>query len=424
MSDKIKRHINTYKYAIPQDEQSVNKTFVRGTVYILDCVQIANKTKFVKEYVDKASYGLDYLPVVGYYIDGDFQDHAIDYYFDEDGNLKEEVLTIPYGVVIAGTKRWEKVFVDEEIRDVLAVDCYFWRDRNPEAIDKVMQNTNSQSMEITIDTYENKENYIEVKDFNFTSLCILGNGVRPAFEVGKVKVDSTFSKSDSFKIEYEEMLKALNNYIEEGSTQKVEDNKTTNIEGSQIDKSVLPKEEDITPVNKEPKVNTQEEEFACGDKKKKKMEEDTSNEVNYEEKYNELNGQFSDLQAKNKELENQYNALMEEVLTLREYKLDKEKEYRESKEAEIFSKFEDIAKDESFIELKNNSAKYSLEELEDKAYAIYGKINKTKSEKGSNKETKKQTEDKVVYNTIDNDTLEGNKITNSISELVNKYKNK
>ena len=460
MNKKEKKHINTYRYSIPQETgQTVNKTFVRGTIYILDCVQIANRTKFVKEYVDKARYGLDYLPVIGYYIDGDFQNHAIDYYFDEEGNLKEEVLTIPYGTVIAGTSRWEKICMEDgEIRDVLAVDCYFWKERNPEAINRLMANKNSQSMEITIDSYENRDGYIEVRDFNFQSLCILGNNTRPAFKCGKVKVDSKYSKNEQFKLEYEEMLKALDNYITEGGIEPM----ATAKKSTQEDENALQQDANVAPISEpveEPKEapvednkdeepsnpvepiaeptgegqeDTQdeeaeddsaeestEEEFACGTKKKKKTME---NEENFEEKYNSLNTEYATVKTEKAELEKQYNALMEEVLQLREYKLNKEKELRAEKESEIFSKFEEIAKDESFIDLKKNSANYSLEELEDRAYAIYGRINKTKEDKNTNKNKKQSTV--TIYNNVDSSDFEENKITNSISELINKYKNK
>ena len=409
MNKQTKKHINTYYYSLPQSmEQTVNSTFVKGTIYILDYVQIANKTKFVKEYVDKARYGLDYLPIVGYYIDGDFQDHAIDYYFDDEGNLKEEVLTIPYGTVIAGTSRWEKICMEDgEIREVLAVDGYFWKERNPEAINKLLQNKNSQSMEITIDSYENRDGYIEIQDFNFLSLCILGNGTKPAFSIGKVQMNSTFSKKDQFKIEYEEMLKALDKYISEGDEpmEKVDLNTVVeeNVEDSAVESVV---EEGVEDSAVESVV-----------------EEGVPTE-NFEEKYNTLNGEYADLQAKNVELETQYNALMEEVLQLREYKLNAEKKIREEQETNIFSKFEEISDTKEFKELKNNSANYSLEELEDKAFAIYGRLNKDKASKSTKKDKKANKEETVVYNTVDSTNFEEHKITNSFSELVNKYKNK
>ena len=420
MNKQTKKHINTYYYSLPQSmEQTVNSTFVKGTIYILDYVQIANKTKFVKEYVDKARYGLDYLPIVGYYIDGDFQDHAIDYYFDDEGNLKEEVLTIPYGTVIAGTSRWEKICMEDgEIREVLAVDGYFWKERNPEAINKLLQNKNSQSMEITIDSYENRDGYIEIQDFNFLSLCILGNGTKPAFSIGKVQMNSTFSKKDQFKIEYEEMLKALDKYISEGDEpmEKVDLNTV-------VEENVEPIVEPIKEENEEVVEPVVEEEATEPVVEEPVVEEEVPTE-NFEEKYNTLNGEYADLQAKNVELETQYNALMEEVLQLREYKLNAEKKIREEQETNIFSKFEEISDTKEFKELKNNSANYSLEELEDKAFAIYGRLNKDKASKSTKKDKKVNKEETIIYNTVDSTNFEEHKITNSFSELVNKYKNK
>ena len=81
--------------------------------------------------------------------------------------------------------------------------------------------------------------------------------------------------------------------------------------------------------------------------------------VDYELKYNELVSQF--------------DALNEEVESLRKFKADIEAEIRAKEEAEVFAKFEKLSEIEEFTKLKETSSEYTIETLEEKCFAIAGK---------------------------------------------------
>ena len=268
--------------------------------------------------------------------------------------------------------------------------------------------------------------YIEITKFNFDALCILGT-VNPAFEVGSIKVNSNYSKENDFKAEYQKMLNALDKYLnyEEGSKKSnMENNKEKELEQEEFakkkkceDEEIKEKEnmEDTTEDDKKEK----EEDFA---KDKKKCEEEKSKE--YEAKIEALNKDYSELQEKYSSLENdsndlkaKYEQLLNEVIGLRQYKADKELEYRQSEEQRIFSQFEDIKESEQFNKIVEAKADYSLEELEEKCWAVYGKLNKEKFSK--NKSKQKET-NPVVDKVYSAEGLENNKV-DKVSSLIEKY---
>ena len=73
-------------------------------------------------------------------------------------------------------------------------------------------------------------------------------------------------------------------------------------------------------------------------------------------------------------IDSKYSTILEEVNSLREYKLAVEQAEHSKKAEEVFAKFNDIADDPKLIELKENAQKYSIEELEEKCYAICGRF--------------------------------------------------
>ena len=413
-------------------EEQINRDFVRATIVVMDYTQIANGTHFSKEAIIEAMNSLNYIPVIGYWkdSDNDFQGHGIDYYI-ENGELKKEVKTIPYGVVINNTGRFETRTINGQDREVLVCDCYLWEDRYPNQIDKVKENLNTQSMEISIDEYKDMGQYIEITKFNFDALCILGT-VNPAFKVGSIKVNSNYSKENDFKAEYQKMLNALDKYLnyEEGSKKSdMENNKEKELEQEEFacddkkKKVCEDKEEEIKDKEKmEEETEDEEEEFACN-KKKKQLEDDKS-EKEYEAKIEALNKNYSELQEKYSSLENdsnelkaKYEQLLDEVTGLRQYKADKEAEYRQAEEQRIFAQFEDIKETEQFNKIVENKAEYSLEELEEKCYALYGKLNK---EKFSKNKSKQKESNPVVDKVYSAEGLENNKL-DKVSSLIEKY---
>ena len=392
---------NTILSVYENQDNVVNPTFLKCRINILDTSSVANHTHFKKENVNKSIYQLDYLPVRGLYKEDEeeFGGHEISYYIDDEGNLKESVGTVPMGVVINNSARWENI----NNKETLVCDCYIWTNNNEGAVKRIKENCVSQSMEINIDNYsETNKDYIEIEDFTFTALTLIDT--QPAFNCGAIR---TYSKND-FEADYKHMIEALNKYLnyEKGGEEiNMEENKELNTnsqeEFEKDEKSCKKNCEDEKAEDKEIK---EEEDFACK-KKKKCEEEDSENKMNeLESNYSSLQTKYSELETSNNELKSKYEVLLEEVTLLRQYKADKEEAYRQSEETRIFSQFDSLRGNEKFDKLVSESRNYELEELEEKCFAIYGMVSKAKV-KANKKEEKKPIVDKVYseesVNTVD-----------------------
>ena len=392
---------NTILSVYENQDNVVNPTFLKCRINILDTSSVANHTHFKKENVNKSIYQLDYLPVRGLYKEDEeeFGGHEISYYIDDEGNLKESVGTVPMGVVINNSARWENI----NNKETLVCDCYIWTNNNEGAVKRIKENCVSQSMEINIDNYsETNKDYIEIEDFTFTALTLIDT--QPAFNCGSIR---TYSKND-FEADYKHMIEALNKYLnyEKGGEEiNMDENKELNTnsqeEFEKDEKSCKKNCEDEKAEDKEIK---EEEDFSFK-KKKKCEEEDSENKMNeLESNYSSLKTKYSELETSNNELKSKYEVLLEEVTLLRQYKADKEEAYRQSEEARIFSQFESLKGNEKFDKLVSESRNYELEELEEKCFAIYGMVSKAKA-KPNKKEEKKPIVDKVYseesVNTVD-----------------------
>lgn len=190
--------------------ERVNDEFVKCTVSVNSYDQIANGTKFRKEAIEKALPTLNYCPVIGFF-DGDFNGHGIEYKITDEG-IEKVVKTVPFGVVIKDSYRWEKLMKDNgEYEDYVVVDCYLWG-RYKDAIEIVKNNSCNQSMEVNINSAEYTDNYYDITDFTYSALCILGETTTPAFNLAKIRTSDKFSK-DSFKECYSEMTEALDKFL-------------------------------------------------------------------------------------------------------------------------------------------------------------------------------------------------------------------
>lgn len=319
--------------------EKVNDEFVKVTISVMSCDQIANGTKFTKEAVTNALDTLNYAPLIGYFNGDDFEGHGIEYVIS-DSEFKCTVKTIPFGVVVKDSQRWEKVQKQNgEYEDYLVVDAYMWS-RYEEATSKVKENKCNQSMEVICNagTYK-EEGYFEVTDFSFSGLCILGENVAPAFNLAKVRTSESFDK-DEFTSIFEEMTEALKAFLkaEEDDFAKCGDD-----------------DED-----KKKKCEDDEDEDEDEDVKKKKK----CSEEEYEAEIVSLKAQYSDLLAEHESLKEKYSSLENEVVELREYKATKENELKEAElEDEVFSKFESLRGIEGYEEIYNLRFELSKEDL-------------------------------------------------------------
>ena len=194
--------------------EKVNEEFVKCTIAVNSYDQIANGTKFRKEAIEKALPTLNYAPVIGYFKsdEGDFSGHGIEYKITDNG-FEEVVRTIPFGVVIKDSYRWEMLTKDNgEKEEYVVADCYLWG-RYKDAVDVVKDNLCNQSMEVNVQGYDSStKDYFDITEFTYSALCILGSDVTPAFNLAKIRTSDKFSKED-FKACYSEMTEALDKFL-------------------------------------------------------------------------------------------------------------------------------------------------------------------------------------------------------------------
>ena len=397
---KDKKYLNvTYN-----NFEQVNEEFVKCTISVLSCSQVANGTKFNKDGVERAKESLNYAPVIGYFKGDDFADHGIRLEIEDD-EIKEVVKTVPFGVCIKDSSRWENIQKPNgEYEEYLVVDAYLWNRYN-DAISVVKENKCNQSMEISVQNGEYSEGCYNIKEFSFSALCILGENVRPAFNLAKIRTSDKFSK-DELKDSYKEMLdrlfytldKAEEPVIEEPETQ--EPNEEPIIEIEPTDKQPVVEEPVVEePITEEPVV-----------------EEPTEPVVNYEAKYNEVIKELEELKVSYVDLQTLHEKQTKELEELRLFKQQIEHDNHVHEVDEALAPYSELEEVEGYAELVKDKYEADLEELikDIKIFCFDNNI-----VLGKKKEKKSTKENKIKIPVINNNKTVD---TNPDWSFMSKYK--
>lgn len=91
------------------------------------------------------------------------------------------------------------------------------------------------------------------------------------------------------------------------------------------------------------------------------------------QKLNESNASLNELNQKYSSATAELDEVRSELTELREFKTNTEKANLDAKRSEVFAMFGDLAEVEAFKELQSNCDDLSLEELEEKCYALRGR---------------------------------------------------
>lgn len=197
---------------IISDAKPINPQFSKAKARILYTGKNRNNTYFSKEAVEKMMPTLFNIPVVGEYKEKveDFGTHGGKIEISDEG-FKWIETTKPYGVVPSDSEvGWETVIENDGTqREYLYCTVYLWTGRYPEASKVIENNSNNQSMEITVNEadWNDTEGYYDIKDAIFSALCILGQDVEPCFE--SANITSYSLNKEKFKEEFMEMVKEL-----------------------------------------------------------------------------------------------------------------------------------------------------------------------------------------------------------------------
>lgn len=366
----------------------MNPLMSKCEIKVLYVGQNRNHSFITKEVATDMAKTLRGAPIVGYYKDEkeDFRDHG-DKVIIEDGEIKFECQTKPYGFVSPDAKVWFKEFEDTdefgnvETREYLMTTGYLWTGQYEE-VQKVVKEGRPQSMELDGDTLdghwaEDKNSGIDffiINDAIFSKLCILGDDVEPCFEGSSVtapQVSSSFTAvDDSFKNTLFSMLEELKFALKGGTEMSKVDEKTTD---TQFAKDEEEKKNTSTDESKE--VDT-----------KGKDEEDTKEEKTNEEKKEEEDKKASTKHAKEDEDEEEYSKEDEE----KEYTANDKEEDKEDDEEAV--KKSAKADDE---EKKSEDDSEKDDEEKDKKFALLEEeVSKLREENKALLEFKKKVERK------------------------------
>ena len=383
--------------------EKINPDFAKVLIKIAYAGDNVNRTSISKDTFEKSMYQLAYLPVVGHYLkDRDmFGGHDSEIVIDEDGDWNEHCLTVPYGVVSNEKPFWKTVkTTNGEMVDYLCCYAYLWIGRYPE-LSGIEDHDFSQSMEILVNSGYRREDddvYV-ITDFTFSALCILERD-KPCFQDSDISID--FSKKDTFEELYNKLIK------------KAHDEYSLCLEGGNaLDNKYFDNKEENKEEEKEEKTEEcqENEEHKEEDMKKKCKSSDESKEesINYNEIISLLKEEINTLKASNEKLKNDFESLTKENAELKEFKSNIETKEREEAEAKLFAEYDVDLKDiESYKELKENKDKYSIEELTNKCIFEYGKMIKSKSKAKKSNFSKNQNNNKIVNDSIDNNSNESN----------------
>ena len=392
---KDKKYLNvTYN-----NFEQVNEEFVKCTISVLSCSQVANGTKFNKDGVERAKESLNYAPVIGYFKGDDFADHGIRLAI-EDEEIKEVVKTVPFGVCIKDSSRWENIQKPNgEYEEYLVVDAYLWNRYN-DAISVVKENKCNQSMEISVQNGEYSEGCYNIKEFSFSALCILGENVQPAFNLAKIRTSDKFSK-DELKDSYKEMLDRLSYTLDKAEEPVIEEPETQEPNEEPVVEEPVIAEEPIVeePITEEPVV-----------------EEPTEPVVNYEAKYNEVIKELEELKVSYVDLQTLHEKQTKELEELRLFKQQIEHDNHVHEVDEALAPYSELEEVEGYAELVKDKYEADLEELikDIKIFCFDNNI-----VLGKKKEKKSAKENKIKIPVINNSKTVD---TNPDWSFMSKYK--
>ena len=360
------------------DGDIVNPSFHMGSARIFAIDSVANNVKFSQESTMNALPTLKNIPIVALYKDDEqnFGDHEI--VRDVDGIRYG---TYPIGMIPESAEQWiEEVQTEEGTKQYLCSDILLWKRQKKEFQLIKSQGTFSVSMEVGMVDYEFNANKVcNVNEFYFTAIAVLGNGVKPAFKEACLN----FHKIGVFQ----DMMLDLREYMQQfeggnsmGANQ-IADEPITDFEEEgqeaqqeQVDEE--PKQEEHQEVKDEPNYKDLLE----------KAEADYGRTIaDLTKERDELNSQLAAYEEDKKALEEAHkaelDAMKEELDALKKYKKDIEdaqrKEARERIVNQMATDFPELSESEDYKKLLENED-LNAEDLENKAYAIVGKLEREK----------------------------------------------
>lgn len=368
------------------DDTQANPTFHMGSARIFAIDTVANNVKFSKESTINALPTLKNIPIVTLYKDDEqnFGDHEV--ICDKEGMRYG---TYPIGLIPESAEQWiEEVQTPEGVKQYLCSDVILWKRQKKEFQLIKSQGTFPVSMEVGMVDYEfNSSKVCEVSQFYFTAVAVLGNGVNPAFKDACIN----FTKVGVFQdmmLELKEYMKQFEGGISMGKQEptKVFENEPQDPqtgEGQQENPVSQPESGEPQPSVEPTNTTEPKEDYKALLEKAEADYGRTIAELTKER--DDLTALISSHEEEKKALQDSHKAeleaLKEELEGLKTYKKEIEdkqrQEARNSIISQITSDFPELNDCEDYKKLLENED-LDAEDLENKAYAIVGKLEREK----------------------------------------------
>lgn len=370
--------------------EKINDEFALCRCYVMGTKKNRNYSYIAKETVEKNLGTLDYCPVVGYLYknnDGEYRIAGHECHFDDDWELVPD--TQAFGVVKPNSYHWETIDEFGTEVEYLVADIVLWVGRFKGLFDARYNDEiyYGQSMEISVNEYrplDEDSNYVEILDFSFSALCLLGKydnpdeNVTPCFINAKVEPKFSISEFASQIEEIKNKLFALNE--EEGETMDNMEVKETEFEEVNAEETTVAETIETVEevIETDEVVETETEEVVETEVEETTEEFET---VDYEAKYNDAMAEIATLKA--------------EIETLTPYKLAAEKAERESAENEVFAKYDArIGTMAEYAELKAKAGEYAIADLERECLILVGKFAMSET---TTEEVEPETEPTITF---------------------------
>jgi len=370
--------------------------FLKMRIKVMHSGLNLNNSYFSSEAIDKAKPTLANIPILAFVKredgsdDEDFAGHEFEIKLTQD-DVKFVYLGRPIGI-IPETNNYS-VEADTDGQRFVVVDGYIWKDYANSALDIINRDEIKKvSMEVNVNDYSWEDSYIQILDYSYTGIAMLGDGVQEAMIGAKAEIIN-YSKT---KNTISEMLFELNDALKGGQENMKDETKDfTQEEEVEVEVQVEGAEETTEEFENE---ETTEEEIETQETTNQEFEEEseeneeTNEEFNHSEEEQEddstnfeaeiatLKQQIADLQTENQRLQN----FVDETQT----------KAKEDAITELFAKFEDLEDIEEAGSLKEKAAELTLSDLETQLFALRGKYNTYSAAK----ETQETDWSKLIFN--------------------------
>lgn len=348
-------------------ESTLNPSFHKARLRIMAIGSKAhNGAKFSHDGTMKALPTLKNIPLVTQYDRNtkNLKSHE----FEDDGNA----LTYGIGVIAESCQQWiEEVEVDGETKEYLCSEVLLWK-RQKREYDFIKKHRDlNVSMEVMMNRPKRaKDGSVEVEDFYFTAVTVLGVGVNPAFG----EANLVFAKDGD---DYQQMMFELNQFENGGNTMP-EDNQVQTTENQivvenegQEPQVVEPTQENVV-VNNEPEVDKTKVDDVDYKAKFEEMEAELSRTI--VELTKERDDLTTQLQQAQDDMQSKMSALQQELDELKQYKSQIEKDKLDAERQTVLDQFSDLQDTDEYKELVENLGDLTPKALEDKLYIIAGRI--------------------------------------------------